>query len=841
MTATAQSDADAITLGNLATVEFDLDLPSTGRHGSRIAWQSSDDRWLDSTGRVHRPVFGRGDRKVTLTATVTNDGDTVTRDFAVTVVQQPYTAAIRSVPPIMRRCVADDGRTAPLHVRLPSWRAAITDIGAIAVPLVWPDAEAVVRPAPGRTVVTGHTGTEPSFPVTAVIDVESEHSGSAEDSADDAMGDNGSGGNDDTNADSMKLKPTLRNVPLTAIRFDADSVIGRDQRLRLEYLRSLDDDRLLYAFRQAAGIDTCDAQPMTGWDSPDCLLRGHTTGHVLSAYALCVQATGDAGIRGKLDHLVDGLAEVQRAFAKRSGCRPGFLSAYDECQFDDLERLVPYPDVWAPYYTLHKILAGLIDAYEAGATQALPIAEGIGRWVADRLGRLTPEHRQRMWSTYIAGEFGGMNEALARLAAIVGERGGGSGDDNDDDSDHHGKHCGAERFLTTARYFDNDRLLEPLRQHVDALDGMHANQHIPQAIGYLALAEQSGIHVIDRRTGNMYLQAAERFWHEVVSSHLYAIGGTGQGEMFRTPNVVAGSLADDTAETCATYNLLKLADGLRRHGDVLSPEYGDYIELALRNHIAASIDSSAPNGGSTYFLPTCEDGRRSFDIDGNTCCHGTGLEVHFRAGEGAVLIDDRSDAVHIQLLESMNVDAPDDGIVMRIDAADETPNIIHIHIDRLAAATLRVRVPWWALGRAFPDFDGHDDRHPEQPRGGGPDVTGIVVAVNGCPVDVGRHAGCNHDTAEYGIVEYGIVEYDASTHELVFPMKRPSGTSMTDIDIRFPIGIGIVRTPDDAGTAAITWGPYVMAEYGDSPRFEPIARIPADVPYQLYFRIDEKA
>ncbi|NEG96679.1 hypothetical protein GFD17_07930 [Bifidobacterium sp. SMB2] len=799
MTDIAQSDADAITLGNLATVEFDLDLPSTGRHGSRIAWQSSDDRWLDSSGRVHRPVFGRGDRKVTLTATVTNGGDTVTRDFAVTVVQQPYTASIRSVPPVTRRCIIAADRVEPVHVRLPSWGAAITDIGAIAVPLTWPDAEAVVRPAPGRTIVTGHTGTEPPFPVTAVIDVEPEHSGSAEGPVNDAMGDN-----DNDNDDFPAVKPTLRNIPLAAIRFDSHSTIGRNQLLRLEYLRSVDDDRLLYAFRQAAGLDTRGARPMTGWDSPDCLLRGHTTGHVLSAYALCVQATGDDKIRRKLDYLVDALAEVQRAFARRPGCRPGFLSAYDERQFDDLERLVPYPDVWAPYYTLHKLLAGLIDAHEAGAARALPVAKGIGRWVADRLERLTPEHRQRMWGTYIAGEFGGMNEALARLATIVGER-GGSGDN--DDGNRHDGHYGAKRFLTAARYFDNDRLLEPLRQRVDALDGMHANQHIPQVIGHLALADAAA----DRQTAAIYLQAAQRFWHEVVSSHLYAVGGTGQGEMFRTPNVIAGLLADDTAETCATYNLLKLAAGLRRHGTTLSPEYGDYIELALCNHIAASIDRTAPNGGSTYFLPTRPAGRKSFDIDGNTCCHGTGLEVHFRAGDGAVLVDDRSDAVHIQLLESMNVDSPDDGIAMRIDAPDETPNVIHIHIDRLAAATLRVRVPWWALGRAFPDFDGHDDN--------GRLPTDTIVTVNGRQSDD--------------------VDYDASTHELVFPMKRPDGASITDIDIRFPIGLRLVRTPDDADMASIMWGPYVLAEHGDSPRLEPISRIPADTPYRLYFRIDD--
>lgn len=737
----AQSDADAITLGNLATVEFDLDLPATGRNGSRIVWRSSDDRWLDGLGHVHRPTFGRGNRKVTLTATVTNGNAIATREFHATIVQRPCTAAIRAVLPVMRRIAASPDCVGPLHVRLPSWGAAVTDDDAIAVPLSWPEPEVVIeRPRtqrhPRRIVVDGHAGTEPPFPVKAVIDVVP-----------------------DAGQATAPAEPTLRGIPLDAIRFDERSVIGRDQRLRLEYLRSLDDDRLLYAFRAAAGLDVRGATPMTGWDSPDCLLRGHTTGHVLSAYALCARSTGDETIRGKLRDLVHGLAEVQHAFMRRDDCHPGFLSAYDERQFDDLERLTPYPDVWAPYYTLHKILAGLLDAHDAGVAEALPVAEGIGRWVVDRLGRLDPQHRQRMWAMYIAGEFGGMNEAMARLAAAT--------------DDHHA----AERLIAAARWFDNDRLLEPLRQHVDALDGMHANQHIPQAIGHLAIHAGTGI--------DDYRRAAEHFWHEAVESHCHAFGGVGQGEMFHAPNVIAALLDDDTAETCATYNLVRLANGLRmfadRDGISPAPEYGDYIELALRNHIAASIDRSAPNGGSTYFLPTRPSGRKTFDVDGNTCCHGTGLEVHFRAGEGALLLDDDTHTgtdtgtLHIQLLSGMHADSPDDGIRLDVMSSDDAPQLVRVRIMRLPCRELRVRVPWWARGR-----------RPE-------------ASIDGRP--------CDDDD----------IGYDASTHELVFDAGETPGhwATGTVITIRFPIGMRIVRTPDDADVASFTWGPYVLAALAD--------------------------
>ena len=184
------------------------------------------------------------------------------------------------------------------------------------------------------------------------------------------------------------------------------------------FLLSCDDDQMLYNFRAACGLPLKNAAPMTGWDSPEGLLRGHTTGHYLSGLALACAAGSENSerLKIKIDYMVDSLEECQNVFESSGNYESGFLSAYSEEQFDKLEEFVFYPKIWAPYYTLHKILAGLLDCYEYGGNEkALRIAAKVGKWVYARLCKLPSRQLNRMWAMYIAGEYGGMNEVLARL------------------------------------------------------------------------------------------------------------------------------------------------------------------------------------------------------------------------------------------------------------------------------------------------------------------------------------------------------------------------------------------------------------------------------------------
>ena len=303
---------------------------------------------------------------------------------------------------------------------------------------------------------------------------------------------------------------------------------------------------------------------------------------------------------------------------------PGFLSAYPETPFIRLEEFASYggnPGIWAPYYTLHKILAGLLDAHQHAAnTQALDIAAKIGDWAHSRLAPLSQPQLDRMWNTYIAGEYGGINESLSTLAAL---RPGGTD------------------YVATAKRFTNNAVYQPVAANNDILDGRHANQHIPQFIGYLRIYDQTG--------EPEFHDAAQHFWDMVVPHRTYSHGGVGVGEILRARDVIAGSLYQNPqdanhAETCPLYNMLKLSRNLFFHDP--DPKYMNYYEQGLFNQILGSrrdVDS-ATSPMVTYFVPVRPGQRRSYGNVG-TCCGGTGMENHtkyqdsiyFKAEDGSAL------------------------------------------------------------------------------------------------------------------------------------------------------------------------------------------------------------
>jgi len=285
---------------------------------------------------------------------------------------------------------------------------------------------------------------------------------------------------------------------------------------------------------------------------------------------------------------------------------PGFLSAYPETQFMRLEEFATYggnQGIWAPYYTLHKILAGLLDAYTlTGTLQALDVASKIGDWAHSRLSKLRPEQFDRMWNMYIAGEYGGANDAFASLHAINRK----------------------PEYLTVARYFDNRNVKDPTVTNNDILDGRHANQHIPQFIGYLRVYEQNN--------ERDYYTAAKNFWDMVVPHRVYSHGGVGVGEILRKRDLIAGSLYSEPnnhnhAETCPLYNMLKLSRNLFFHEP--DPKYMNYYEHGLFNHILGSRrdTDSVTDPEVTYFVPVRPGELREYGNAG-TCCGGTGMENH---------------------------------------------------------------------------------------------------------------------------------------------------------------------------------------------------------------------
>ncbi|WP_037853904.1 beta-L-arabinofuranosidase domain-containing protein [Streptomyces sp. NRRL S-340] len=462
-----------------------------------------------------------------------------------------------------------------------------------------------------------------------------------------------------------------RPFPLSAVTL-LDGPFRDNQLRNTAYLRFVDLDRLLHTFRTNAGLPST-ARPCGGWEAPGVELRGHSTGHLLSGLALAASAgPGDAGLRDKGRRLVAALAECQAA-APAAGFGAGYLSAFPESFFDRLEAGT---GVWAPYYTIHKIMAGLVEQYRlAGNEQALDVVLRQAAWVDARTAKLSHEQMQRVLET----EFGGMNDVLADLHALTGDR----------------------RWLEVAERFTHDRVFDPLARNEDRLSGLHANTQIPKMVGALRLWEEG---LSDR-----YRSVAENFWQIVTGHHTYVIGGNSNGEAFHDPDVIAGQLSNSTCENCNSYNMLKLTRLMHFHAphrtDLL-----DYYERTLFNQMLGEQDPDSAHGFNIYYTGLApgafkqqpsfmgpDPGMYSTDYDNFSCDHGTGMETQAKFADTVYSHDDRS--LLVNLFVPSEVTWREKGIGWRqtTRVPDGTTTTLTVTSGR-AAHRLLVRVPSWAVG-----------------------------------------------------------------------------------------------------------------------------------------------
>ncbi|MEU6597623.1 beta-L-arabinofuranosidase domain-containing protein [Streptomyces flaveolus] len=253
-----------------------------------------------------------------------------------------------------------------------------------------------------------------------------------------------------------------------------------------------------------------------------------------------------------------------------------------------LEHYATYPRIWAPWYTCHMIMRGLLDAYQhAGNEQAFGIVRAMGDWAYSRLGHLPRTQLDRMWKIYIAGEYNAMPVVMADLYALTGD----------------------EKYLTTAKCFDNTYLLEAAVAGEDTLDGEHANQHIPQYQGYLEIYEQTG----EQR----YFAAAGDFWDMVVPHRTYVDGGmAGSGEMFGARDVIAATIQRDNAETCCVYNMLKLSRSLFFH--TADPKYMQYYTRSSRTPVYFSSTDGSILYVNLYLPSTLDRPERGLTVTQST-------------------------------------------------------------------------------------------------------------------------------------------------------------------------------------------------------------------------------
>ncbi len=446
--------------------------------------------------------------------------------------------------------------------------------------------------------------------------------------------------------------------PLGTVRLQA-SPFQDNMNRTLAYFRFVDPDRLLHMFRRNVGLPSS-AQPCGGWESPETELRGHSTGHLMSGLAQAYANTGDPTYKSKGDYLVSSLAACQSA-SPNAGYHSGYLSAYPE---NFLDRLESGQQVWAPYYTLHKIMAGLLDQYAlAGNGQALTVLTNMASWVTWRTGRLSTDQMQAALDT----EFGGMPEVLTNLYLITGNR------------DH----------LTTAQRFDHARILTPLAANQDRLAGFHANTQIPKIIGAIREYQATG--------ATRYRDIATNFWRIVTAHHSYVIGGNSNGEYFQTPDAIASQLSDTTCEVCNTYNMLKLTRQLF-FTDPTRAELMDYYELALLNQILGEQDPTSAHGFVTYYTPLRAGGIKTYANDYNdfTCDHGTGMEsqtkfadsIYFYAGE----------TLYVNLFIASVLTWPGRSITVKQDTTFPSSQATRLTITGSGHIALKIRVPAWTSG-----------------------------------------------------------------------------------------------------------------------------------------------
>ncbi|WNS46748.1 beta-L-arabinofuranosidase domain-containing protein [Paenibacillus sp. MMS20-IR301] len=418
----------------------------------------------------------------------------------------------------------------------------------------------------------------------------------------------------------------------------------------INYLTSFDPDRLLAGFRENRGLPK-KAEKYPGWENTE--IRGHTLGHYLSALAQAYTGTRADELALRLKYLLGELALCQHD--------SGYLSAFDEQLFDNIENKQP---AWVPWYTMHKIIAGLVAVYTAtGNETAFTVVNKLGDWVYSRTSSWSAETQ----ATVLAVEYGGMNDCLYELYKISGN----------------------ENHLSAAHSFDELTLFTPVHDGRDILKGKHANTTIPKFLGALNRYRTLGDSEV------FYLEAARQFWDMVVRHHSYITGGNSEWEHFGDPDMLDRERSNFTAETCNTYNMLKLTRELFKiTGDA---KYADFYENTFLNAI---LSSQHPHTGMTmYFQPMATGYFKVYSspFEHFWCCTGTGMESFTKLNDSIYFYDAASIVVNQYFSSTLH--SADHGVKLSLSANLTYSDTVTITVSALqpqsAPLALKLRLPDW--------------------------------------------------------------------------------------------------------------------------------------------------
>jgi DUF1680 family protein len=526
-----------------------------------------------------------------------------------------------------------------------------------------------------------------------------------------------------------------RPFPLGYVQL-LDSPFKQAMERNAAYLLSLEPDRLLHNFREYAGLKP-KGEKYGGWESLG--LAGHTLGHYLTALAQQYAATGDTRFKARIDYIVSELALCQAAYGDGyvGGLPPLEFQTIHDFKKGVVELQGPHNfkgGAWVPWYTEHKVLNGLKDAWVlAGNTQARDVALRLADWT----GAVTAGLSQEQLQTMLAVEHGGMMDTLVELYALTGDT----------------------RYLETSRRFYHKAVFDPLLAQRDELPGLHANTQIPKIIGEARTYEV---------TGNADGRAiASYFWELVTHHYSYVIGGDSEDEHFFPEAATSRHLGPDTAETCNTYNMLKLTEHV--FGWEPRVEYADFYERALYNHILASQEPA--EGMFTYFMSLQPGFFKTYSTptDSFWCCVGTGMENHTKYGE-AIYFHGKDD-LYVNLFIPSRVSWREKGMVLeqRTDYPASGTTALRVTSRPKGDVTLKVRCPGWSAGDLTFSLNGRR------------------LQVEGTP---GTYASISREWSEGDLLE-----------------------------VTVPMALRTESLPDDHSKVAFLFGPVVLAaDLGPAPK-----------------------
>ncbi len=480
---------------------------------------------------------------------------------------------------------------------------------------------------------------------------------------------------------------TTEDFPLTEVTM-TDAYCTNAFEKEIDYLLAFDTNRLLAGFRENAKLNTFGAKRYGGWENTK--IAGHCVGHYLSAIAQAYQnpnlsAANKAELEKRMKTLCDGLLECQ----KNSKGKPGFVWAAApgnglgvEDQFDMVEKGKTniISESWVPWYTMHKMIQGLVDVYHAcGYENAKTVASGLGDWTYNR-ARGWNENTHR---TVLSIEYGGMNDCLYELYAITGK-------------DNH---------AAAAHYFDETNLHEAvLKGGRDVLNNKHANTTIPKFIGAL-----KRYIVLDGKTVNgekvdasKYLQYAEAFWDMVTTHHTYITGGNSEWEHFGKDDILNAERTNCNCETCNSYNMLKLSRELFKiTHDV---KYMDYYEQTYYNSILSS--QNPETGMTTYFQPMATGYFKVYSDRWEKfwCCTGSGMESFTKLGDTIYMHE--GNTLYVNLYQSSKLDWAEQNVTILQESEIPTGDKVKFTIDGSGAFDFRFRIPDWTAGTMSVDLNG---------------------------------------------------------------------------------------------------------------------------------------